>query len=93
MVSPWFPYGFSYGFPMFDWAFPMVSRVKTISPLISEVRSFEDCAAGVWDGTGFVVSLDNPKAGRERERDGMDGRLGHDGWFMLVMLLLYLGKL
>lgn len=26
-----------------------------------KVRSFEDCAAGVWDGTGFVVSLENPK--------------------------------
>ena len=26
-----------------------------------QVRSFEDCAAGVWDGTGFVVSLENPK--------------------------------
>ena len=29
----------------------------------SQVRSYEDCAAGVWDGTGFVVSLENPKAG------------------------------
>ncbi|CAE6955437.1 NMA111, partial [Symbiodinium sp. KB8] len=27
----------------------------------SQVRSYEDCAAGVWDGTGFVVSLENPK--------------------------------
>ena len=54
MVSRWFP------MIRKDWILPMVSLDKIP---VFEVRSFEDCAAGVWDGTGFVVSLDNPKAG------------------------------
>lgn len=48
---------------------PMQSCKQSV---LLEVRSFEDCAAGVWDGTGFVVSLDNPKAAACSAR-----RVGH----------------
>ncbi|CAK9049172.1 Pro-apoptotic serine protease NMA111 [Durusdinium trenchii] len=45
-----------------EWA-DVIDQVKNaiVAIRVTAVRSFEDCAAGVWDGTGFVVSLDNPK--------------------------------
>ena len=45
-----------------EWA-DVIDQVKNaiVAIRVTAVRSFEDCAAGVWDGTGFVVSLENPK--------------------------------
>ncbi|CAE8709373.1 unnamed protein product [Polarella glacialis] len=44
-----------------DWA-PVIHRVKcaVVSIRVTATRPFEDGAAGVWHGTGFVVSLDPP---------------------------------
>eukprot|EP00929_Paragymnodinium_shiwhaense_P101545 TRINITY_DN64701_c0_g1_i1.p1 TRINITY_DN64701_c0_g1~~TRINITY_DN64701_c0_g1_i1.p1 ORF type:complete len:1087 (+),score=246.26 TRINITY_DN64701_c0_g1_i1:172-3432(+) len=45
-----------------DWA-GVISRVKSaiVAIRVTAVRPFEDSAAGVWHGTGFVVSLERPK--------------------------------
>mmetsp|Transcript_47675 Transcript_47675/g.113559 ORF Transcript_47675/g.113559 Transcript_47675/m.113559 type:complete len:1090 (-) Transcript_47675:48-3317(-) len=45
-----------------EWA-DVIDQVKNaiVAIRVTAVRSYEDCAAGVWDGTGFVVSLENPK--------------------------------
>mmetsp|Transcript_77663 Transcript_77663/g.186317 ORF Transcript_77663/g.186317 Transcript_77663/m.186317 type:complete len:1086 (-) Transcript_77663:243-3500(-) len=45
-----------------EWA-DVIDQVKNaiVAIRVTAVRSYEDCAAGVWDGTGFVVSLANPK--------------------------------
>jgi len=69
MVSLWFPYGFSYGFPMFDWAFPMVSRVKNISisprcaPSKTALQAF-----GMERVLWWAWTIQRPDAG---ERDGL----------------------
>mmetsp|Transcript_22583 Transcript_22583/g.52603 ORF Transcript_22583/g.52603 Transcript_22583/m.52603 type:complete len:1114 (+) Transcript_22583:59-3400(+) len=44
-----------------DWA-PVVEKVKNaiVAIRVTGVRSFEDTAAGVWDGTGFVVCMQDP---------------------------------
>lgn len=45
-----------------EWA-PVIERVKSaiVAIRVTGVRPFEDSPAGVWQGTGFVVSLENPR--------------------------------
>ena len=82
MVSPWFPYGFSCGFPMFDWAFPMVSRVKHIStsprcaPSKTALQAF-----GMERVLWWAWTIQRPDAG---ERDGLGP------WWLVKMLVMIL---